>query len=107
MSKVTWVKVKVGVGQCQIRIPKKGRTLDSKQCVSQAASFNSFRSMDEIKEDFAKMKMDVKTDIEIIKELVEAYKKKDILPGQKIDILTDLEFYVHQVRNINLKVQIM
>ncbi len=63
--------------------------------------------MDEIKEDFAKMKMDVKTDIEIIKELVEAYKKKDILPGQKIDILTDLEFYVHQVRNINLKVQIM
>ena len=54
--------------------------------------------MDELKKDFAKMKMDVKTDIEIIKELVEEYKKKDILPEQKIDILTDLEFYVHQVR---------
>ena len=41
--------------------------------------------------------MNMKTDVEIIRELVDLYKNETIGAEQKLNILTDLEYYVHQV----------
>lgn len=57
-----------------------------------------FRSYEEIKEELKKLERAIKTEYEIVKELVEQYlssKEDDI----KKTILEDLEFYVHQYDN--------
>ena len=56
--------------------------------------------MDELKEDMDALNMGMKTDVEIIHELVDLYKNETTSEEQKIVILSDLEYYVHQVCNI-------
>lgn len=60
---------------------------------------NRFKSMDEIMDEFAKMNMGMKTDLEIVTGLVKRYKVKDILADERVRILTDLEYYLHQIDN--------
>ncbi|CAF1098294.1 unnamed protein product [Brachionus calyciflorus] len=56
-----------------------------------------FRSYDELKQELNQMDLNVQTDFEIIKSLIEKYAKSD--RDDKITILKDLEFYVHQFDN--------
>ena len=53
--------------------------------------------MDELKEDMDALNMGMKTDTEIIRELVDLYKNETTSEEQKVVILSDLEYYVHQV----------
>ena len=62
----------------------------------------SFRTYDELKKDFAKINMGVKTDQEIVSELVESYKAQEIATSKKMSILDELEYLVHQVSQNNL-----
>lgn len=55
-----------------------------------------YRSYDELKKDFQSLDMKIQTDQEIITDLVEQLNKTDSNEHQKT-ILTDLEFYLHQV----------
>ena len=53
--------------------------------------------MDELKKDFKEMKMEMKTDMEILTQLMADYRKDDLPKEHKLSILYDLEYYLHQV----------
>mgnify|MGYP007096995798 CR=1 FL=1 len=55
-----------------------------------------YRSYDELKKDFESLNMQIQTDQEIIIDLIEQLNKTDNNENRKT-ILTDLEFYLHQV----------
>ena len=55
--------------------------------------------MEELKKEFAKMNVSIKTDLEILTELVDKYKQPDLSEDQIRTILKDLEYYLHQVRD--------
>ena len=57
-----------------------------------------FKDINEIKSDFKKMDMGIKTDVEILRELLQKYNKSDLGVEEKKSILIDLEYYLHQVR---------
>ncbi|XP_074642381.1 nucleotide exchange factor SIL1-like [Tubulanus polymorphus] len=59
----------------------------------------SFRSYDELKQDFKQMKLNVKTDNEIINELMAQYQSANINVDDKLTILEDLEYHLHQIDN--------
>ena len=56
-----------------------------------------FRSYKELKEDFEAMNMDIKTDGEIVTDLLERFKDDNTDTLQKLQVLADLEYYLHQV----------
>ncbi|OQV26085.1 putative Nucleotide exchange factor SIL1 [Hypsibius exemplaris] len=64
-----------------------------------------FRSMEELRKDFAEMNMQIQTDREILRDLIGKYHGKggsvvtptDVM--EKLSFLTDLEYYVHQIDN--------
>ncbi len=68
---------------------------DAKESVK---SSESFRTYEEIKEEMKKIEQSIKTEYEIVKELVASYMKLDDDSGRQ-NILNDLEFYVHQYDN--------
>ncbi|XP_013782819.1 nucleotide exchange factor SIL1-like [Limulus polyphemus] len=53
-----------------------------------------FRSIEDLKEEFAALNINIKSDTEILIELLGRYKKAD--NTEKLDILQDLEYLVHQ-----------
>ena len=53
--------------------------------------------MEELKKEFADMNVVIKTDLEILTELVDKYKQPDLSEDQIRTILKDLEYYLHQV----------
>ena len=55
-----------------------------------------YRSYDELKKDFESMNMKIQTDHEIINDLINRLLKSNDDQDRKT-ILTDLEFYLHQV----------
>jgi hypothetical protein len=58
----------------------------------------AFKSIDELKKDMNDLNLDMKTDYEIIKGLLEKFNQSHTLSREeKADILKDLEYYVHQV----------
>ena len=58
---------------------------------------SKFRSMDELKKEFAEMNAVMKSDLEILQELLEKYKQPDLSEDHLRTILADLEYYLHQV----------
>lgn len=56
-----------------------------------------FRSIDELKKDFDKMNMNMKTDVEILIGLFKEYNSSTIETERKVTLLMDIEYYVHQV----------
>lgn len=56
-----------------------------------------FRSYEELKKDFASINVKIQTDQEILGQLIEQLNKTDNDEDRKT-ILTDLEYYLHQVR---------
>ncbi|XP_013389967.1 nucleotide exchange factor SIL1 isoform X2 [Lingula anatina] len=67
--------------------------------IKQESLKKKFKSYEELKEDMAKFNMNVKTDQEIITELFEELKEKKLDNERQMTILTDLEYYVHQMDN--------
>lgn len=64
----------------------------------QSGESSSFRSYEEIKEEMKKIEQSIKTEYEIVKELVSSYMNLEEDSARKF-ILNDLEFYVHQYDN--------
>ncbi|XP_050399018.1 nucleotide exchange factor SIL1 isoform X1 [Patella vulgata] len=62
-------------------------------------NIDKFKSYKEIKKDFEDMNIGVKTDVEIITELLDKLQKPDINDQNLKTILTDLEYYLHQIDN--------
>lgn len=62
-----------------------------------------FRSYDKLKEEMENLNLNIKTDYEILKELTSKLNQSgsQLERAQKLNILKDLEFYVHQV-NLSL-----
>ena len=59
-----------------------------------------FRSYDELKKDFEEMNMSIKTDSEIMNDLLSKYNRTEGCSlDEKINILKDFEYYVHQYDN--------
>lgn len=56
-----------------------------------------FRPYDQLKKDFESMNMKIQTDYEILKDLINRLVKSEN-DEDRTTILTDLEFYLHQVR---------
>ena len=57
-----------------------------------------FRSIDELKKDFEEINLKVETDVEIMKKLVEKFRREGASVDEREAALYDLEFYAHQVR---------
>ncbi len=53
--------------------------------------------MDELKADLEVLNMGMKTDSEILRELLNTYRNESISEEQRLSVLTDLEYHVHQV----------
>ncbi|XP_022091888.1 nucleotide exchange factor SIL1-like [Acanthaster planci] len=58
-----------------------------------------FRSMDELKKDFEEMQLNMETDVEIMRRLVEKYQQEGASLEEQEAALYDLEFYAHQIDN--------
>ena len=56
-----------------------------------------FRSYDDLKKDLEELKLNVKTDNEILTGLYGRLKQPDITSVEKKSILTDLEYHLHKV----------
>ena len=60
-------------------------------------SASKFRSIEEIQRDFAQLNVDFKTDMEILTNLMSRYKQHDLSIDDKLNVLNDLEYLLHQV----------
>ncbi|KAK3590234.1 hypothetical protein CHS0354_041301 [Potamilus streckersoni] len=58
-----------------------------------------FRSYKELKEDFIKLNMDIKTDGEIVTEMVKQLNNSDLATKDKLRVLSELEYLLHQIDN--------
>ena len=58
---------------------------------------NKFRSIDELKRELQDLELNVRTDREILTQLLEKYRNPDLQTKDRISLLTDMEYYVHQV----------
>lgn len=63
------------------------------------SSAKGFRTMDEIRADFKTMHLDVKTDLEILSDIMQRYRSTELDHKDRLSLLTDLEYYVHQIDN--------
>lgn len=61
-------------------------------------SVRRFRSYDELKKDFQKINMNVKTDPEIITEIMTEIKQDNSSDERLAILLEDLSYYLHQVQ---------
>lgn len=60
---------------------------------------SKFRSYEELKADFEALNMGIKTDGEIVTELLETFKDENADVELKLQVLTELEYYLHQIDN--------
>ena len=58
---------------------------------------NKFRSYKELKQDFEALNMDIKTDGEIVTDLLDKLRDEDKGMPEKLPVLAELEYYLHQV----------
>ncbi|XP_045189299.2 nucleotide exchange factor SIL1-like [Mercenaria mercenaria] len=73
--------------------------LDDTDLQREADVKKKFKSYEELKKDFHDMNMDIKTDGEIIEELIGRLKEKELRRDNLLTTLTDLEYYLHQIDN--------
>jgi len=60
----------------------------------------TFKTYDELKKQFADMHVGIKTDVEIISGMFEKLNTTKTNLEEKLLILEDLEFYLHQVHRL-------
>ena len=58
---------------------------------------NFYRKIEDIKQEFKELKVDMKTDLEIIQDLLKKYRDPNLVTQNRVNILTDFEYYLHQV----------
>ena len=58
---------------------------------------SKFRSYKELKQDFEALNMDIKTDGEIVTDLLDKLRDEDKGMSEKLPVLAELEYYLHQV----------
>lgn len=68
------------------------KLLKDEETTSSEETRKKFRSIEELKKEFSKMNMNIKTEAEILTELVEKYRSGH----SKVPVLLDLEFLLHQ-----------
>ncbi|XP_046567188.1 LOW QUALITY PROTEIN: nucleotide exchange factor SIL1-like [Haliotis rubra] len=61
-----------------------------------------FRSYNDLKKDFEEMNIAMKTDGEIISDLLERFKKVGSDTDAKLNVLTELEYHLHKIDNAQL-----
>jgi hypothetical protein len=54
--------------------------------------------MKNLKEEMSELNLTMKTDYETMRELIDKFKQTETNRADKLTILKDLEYYVHQVR---------
>ena len=54
--------------------------------------------MEELKRDLEEMELSIKSDAEVLQGLLEKYKNPGLQGEDRVSVLTDVEYYVHQVR---------
>jgi hypothetical protein len=59
-----------------------------------------FKTYEELKKDFNDINMDIKTDGEIIEDMIGKLRDKDLERDNLLTTLTDLEYYLHQVNTL-------
>lgn len=64
--------------------------------VEEAEKLTKFRSIEEIRDDFEAINMNMITESEVVEELLKKYKEPGTTDTQKTAILTVLEYYLHQ-----------
>ncbi|CAJ1057978.1 nucleotide exchange factor SIL1 isoform X2 [Xyrichtys novacula] len=69
---------------------------DSEQQDSVASKF---RPLDELKKDMAQLEMLMETDVQIMKRLLEQFNSSNSTTEQRLSVLLELEYLVHQVDN--------
>ncbi|XP_064631470.1 nucleotide exchange factor SIL1-like isoform X2 [Lineus longissimus] len=67
--------------------------------IKEEALKKKFKSYEELKQDLKTMNLNVETDNEIITKLLELYKNDSISVDLRKNILSDLEYYLHQIDN--------
>lgn len=73
---------------------------DAKESLSdEQEKSEGFRSYEEIKEALKEVDLNIKTEYEIVKDLVTRYSGLEGDPEKALSVLNDLEFYVHQYDN--------
>ncbi|TNN63890.1 Nucleotide exchange factor SIL1 [Liparis tanakae] len=60
---------------------------------------SKFRPLDELKRDMAQLDLLVETDVQIMKRLLDQFNSSNSTTEQKLNILLELEYLVHQVDN--------
>ncbi|XP_041653618.1 nucleotide exchange factor SIL1 isoform X2 [Cheilinus undulatus] len=71
----------------------------SKDSEQQESVASKFRPLEELKEDMAKLELLVETDVQIMKRLLEQFNSSNSTTEQRLSILHELEYLVHQVDN--------
>ncbi|KAA8589201.1 hypothetical protein FQN60_010546 [Etheostoma spectabile] len=59
----------------------------------------TFRPLEELKRDMAQLDLMVETDVQIMRRLLESYNSSESTTEQKLSLLMELEYLVHQVDN--------
>jgi nucleotide exchange factor SIL1 len=90
-------EVKAELNHLEIKEALKKIKNDAKDA-SEEKTGGSFRTYDQIKEEMKQVEQSIKTEYEIVKELVAKYKSLED-DSERQYILNDLEFYVHQYDN--------
>lgn len=72
---------------------------DSNAAQHHASVESRFRPLEELKKDMAQLDLMVETDIQIMKRLVEQLNSSSTTTEQKVGVLQELEYLVHQVDN--------
>lgn len=60
-------------------------------------SNKKFRTIGEIRDEFHRLNMDMKTDLEILTGILKKLKNNKMNNEERVALLVDLEYYVHQV----------
>ncbi|XP_008417956.2 LOW QUALITY PROTEIN: nucleotide exchange factor SIL1 [Poecilia reticulata] len=66
---------------------------------SQDSAPSEFRPLDELKKDMAELDLLVETDVQIMRRLLDQFNSSNSTAEQKLSILQELEYLVHQVDN--------
>ncbi|XP_076744411.1 nucleotide exchange factor SIL1 [Maylandia zebra] len=73
--------------------------LGSKDTEQKDSVASKFRTMEELKKDMAQLDLLLETDVQIMRRLLEQFNSSNSTSEQRLSILTELEYLVHQVDN--------
>ncbi|XP_039866213.1 nucleotide exchange factor SIL1-like [Simochromis diagramma] len=73
--------------------------LASKDTEQKDSVASKFRTMEELKKDMAQLDLLLETDVQIMRRLLEQFNSSNSTSEQRLSILTELEYMVHQVDN--------